>query len=83
MSNTNTTTPNTKIPSTKPISLSPISRRMFMGGVAASVAATVAPGCGSGSGTVSCLDGYCDGCGRDYDHCDGAYCNYINYVDGC
>ena len=62
--------------------LSPISRRVFLAGASAVAAASVAPGCGGGSGP-SCLDGYCDGCGRDYDHCDGTYCNYINYADGC
>ncbi len=25
--------------------------------------------------------GYCDGAGRDYYHCDGNYCDYINYAD--
>ena len=27
--------------------------------------------------------GYCDGCGQDYDHCDGDYCDYGDYGDGC
>ena len=26
--------------------------------------------------------GYCNGPGRDYSHCDGDYCDYINYSDG-
>lgn len=25
--------------------------------------------------------GYCDTTGRDYEHCDGDYCDYINYAD--
>ncbi len=33
-----------------------------------------------GGGGGNC--GYCDGAGRDYYHCDGNYCDYINYSDG-
>ena len=25
--------------------------------------------------------GYCNGLGRDYYHCDGDYCDYLNYSD--
>ncbi len=27
--------------------------------------------------------GYCNSCGRNYTHCDGMYCNYTDYADGC
>jgi len=43
------------------------------------------PATGGGGGGVATSGGncgYCDGGGRDYSHCDGSYCNYINYADG-
>ena len=64
--------------------LSPISRRAFFKktavtslGVAAG-AAFVGEGCAY-SDAGSC--GYCDGAYRNYYHCDGDYCDYINYSD--
>jgi len=72
--------------------LSPISRRAFfremgtkalkVGLVGTAVASlgqqtVTIEGCGGGR---NC--GYCDSQGSDYDHCDGDYCDYINYEDG-
>jgi uncharacterized protein YidB (DUF937 family) len=79
--------------------LSPISRRAFFKKLGKSAAAlgglgvlVGAAGCDDILGTL--LDsydgggygnncGYCNGCGRNYYHCDGSYCDYINYSDGC
>jgi hypothetical protein len=73
--------------------LSPIARRTFfkkaggvaMLGVGVVVGATLVGGA-QGCATYSDYSdncGYCDGCGRNYYHCDGSYCNYGNYGDGC
>jgi hypothetical protein len=40
------------------------------------------PASGGGAATSGGNCGYCNGDGRDYSHCDGAYCNYVNYADG-
>jgi len=51
-------------------------------GAAAAALTLVGGGC---EGTYSDYQdncGYCNGAGRNYYHCDGNYCNYINYADG-
>jgi hypothetical protein len=76
--------------------LSPIARRAFFkkaGGAAIVGAIAGATLLGGGQGCASYSDysdysnssscGYCNGCGRSYYHCDGSYCNYGNYGDGC
>ena len=67
--------------------LSPISRRAFFQdmGVRALKLGMLGAAAGSIGADAECsLErncGYCDGAGRDYDHCDGDYCDYINYSD--
>ena len=77
-------------------SLSPISRRAFfrqMGtkalklGALGAAAGSLGPDSQCNLSDIVYVDigdncGYCDGEGRDYDHCDGDYCDYINYEDG-
>jgi len=76
----------------RPESLSPISRRAFfrgagvnalklgaLGAAAASMGADNRCNINVNPGDGSC--GYCDGEGRDYEHCDGDYCDYVNYSD--
>lgn len=68
--------------------LSPIARRAFfkkvggaaVAGVVAGVGINALTGCIYSDYSDSC--GYCNGGGRNYYHCDGSYCNYINYCDG-
>ena len=77
--------------------LSPIARRTFFkkAGGAAMLGVGVVAGAALVGGTQGCASysdygdssggscGYCNGCGRSYYHCDGSYCNYGNYGDGC
>ncbi len=67
--------------------LNSVSRRAFfrdgiraalgLGAIAGLVASSA--GCDYDDGVC----GYCDGCSRNYYHCDGMYCDYLNYPDGC
>ena len=73
--------------------LSPISRRAFFHRVGARALKLGVLGTAIASSGQECTIpipdvvlrgrncGYCDGPGRDYDHCDGDYCDYINYGD--
>jgi hypothetical protein len=70
--------------------LSPIARRAFFkkAGGAAIIGVGVIAGAALVGGTQGCVAysdncGYCDGCGRNYYHCDGSYCNYGDYGDYC
>jgi hypothetical protein len=70
--------------------LSPIARRAFFkkAGAAAAVGVGLIAGAALG-GTQGCVTysnysdsggscGYCNGYQRNYYHCDGSYCNYLN-----
>ena len=67
------------------VRLSPISRRAFFKRLGQGAVALGSLGALSIMGACPSVPvgncGYCNGTGRDYYHCDGDYCDYINYVD--
>jgi hypothetical protein len=74
------------------VRFSPIARRLFLRRAAGASAAALGVmggaalvgGCSySDVSSYTCSSSYCNGCGRNYYHSDGSYCNYVNYSDGC